>query len=310
MNVKIEVIERKIEELIPYARNARTHSDKQIDQIAESIREFGFVNPVLAAEDGTIIAGHGRILAAKTLSMESVPVIELRHLSSKQRQALTLADNKISLNAAWNEELLRAELKDLEDAGYGVSLTGFSTDEFCKLFGLDASEGETEDDEIPPVAEPPITKPGDLWLLGEHRVLCGSATAASDMTKLMDGKKAALIFTDPPYGVSYENSSGTFDQIAGDDLREDKLLNELLLPAFRFMVHHSNSDAAFYIWHASQTREDFSFAMRAAGLIERQYIIWAKPGLVLGRSDYHWSHEPCFYAAKQGSSPSFFGGSR
>src|SRR5690606_18416090 len=190
---------RRLDDLVPYARNARTHSDAQVAEIAGSIREFGFTNPVLIAEEGTLIAGHGRVLAARKLVMETVPTIVLTGLSDTQRRALVLAENRIALNAGWDEELLGLELSDLQEAGFDLGLTGFDDDELQNLLygNRDEQDGLTEDDAIPEVPATPVTRRGDLWLLGEHRLLCGDSADPEDVTRLMNGERAALFATDP-----------------------------------------------------------------------------------------------------------------
>lgn len=222
---------RKLDDLVPYARNARTHSDAQVAEIAGSIREFGFTNPVLIAEDGTLIAGHGRVLAARKLGMETVPTIVLTGLSEIQRRALVLADNRIAMNAGWDEDLLALELSDLQEAGFDLGLTGFDDDELQDLlYGSSIEQdGLTEDDAILDVPAKPVTRRGDLWLLGDHRLLCGDSTDPADVTRLMNGERAALFATDPPYLVDYDgtnhptkkNASKRAKKTANKDWSED-----------------------------------------------------------------------------------------
>jgi DNA modification methylase len=210
-----------IETLIPYANNARTHSEAQVAQIAASIREFGFNNPVLIDEQSSIIAGHGRVLAARKLELDSVPCIRLNHLSDTQRRAYIIADNKIAMNAGWDEELLALELTELTEFGVNMDLTGFTVDEIAEL-NPKITEGLTDEDDVPEVPEAPITKLGDVWLLGKHRVMCGDSTSIDAVEKLMDGQKADMVFTDPPYGVSYQSNKRTksakFDVLKNDDV--------------------------------------------------------------------------------------------
>jgi DNA modification methylase len=306
--IQIEMI--SVEDLIPYARNSRTHSDEQIAQIAASIREFGFTNPVLIGADNDIIAGHGRILAARKLGIEEAPCIRLGHLTPEQKRAYVLADNKLALNAGWDEALLRAELEALREDGFELDLIGFSKDELADIFD-EGSKPDADPDSVK--VEPPkisIAQPGEIYeLIGptgrRHRLLCGDSTRPEDVDRLMNGSRAHLVHTDPPYGVSYE--SDTLGGIQNDEKRDDDLVATLLLPALREAARVARDDAGFYIWHASTTRRDFEFAMQAAGLQERQYIIWVKPSFVLGRSDYHWQHEPCYYAGKAGQRPKFLG---
>ena len=222
---------RPLDSLVPYARNARTHSEAQVAEIAGSIRAFGFTNPVLIAEDGTLIAGHGRVLAARKLGMETVPAIVLSGLSETQRRALVLADNRIAMNAGWDEELLGLELSDLQEAGFDLGLTGFGDDELQNLLygSHDEQDGLTEDDAIPEVPVTPVTRRGDLWRLGDHRLLCGDSTDGADVTRLMNGERAALFATDPPYLVDYDgtnhptkkSASTRAKKIANKDWSED-----------------------------------------------------------------------------------------
>ena len=204
-NLNIEY--RSLDELIPYANNARTHSDIQIAQIAASIAEFGFVNPVLVDEDGVLIAGHGRLMAARQLGMERVPSIQISHLSEAQRKALVIADNRIALNAGWDEELLKLELETLDDLDFDLDLLGFDPSEIDDLLFAEDEAEEPEEEPIPEVPEEPISKPGDVWICGNHRVLCGDATVYDDTQKLMDGQLADMVFTDPPYNVDYGNTA-------------------------------------------------------------------------------------------------------
>ena len=217
---KIEQV--SIELLIPYANNARTHSDAQVAQIAASIREFGFTNPVLVSDDNTIIAGHGRVMAARKLGLTQVPVIRLSHLSETQRKAYILADNKLALNAGWDDNLLSIELADLKDLGFDTDLTGFSADEIAALMPIEVTEGLTDEDEVPEAPIDPVTKLGDVWLLGKHRVMCGDSTVLNDVERLMNGIAPDCIHTDPPYGMNAVSKSSVLKKnykqdILGDD---------------------------------------------------------------------------------------------
>ena len=310
--MKIEQV--KLDALIPYARNSRTHSDAQVAQIAASIKEFGFTNPVLIDETGSIIAGHGRVMAARKLAITDVPSIRLTHLTDAQKKAYVIADNKLALNAGWDDEMLAVELTDLKDMGFDLDLTGFSTDEIEALLAPTGTEGLTDEDAVPEVPEAPVTVLGDVWLLGKHRVMCGDSTSIDAVEKLMDGQKAALMQTDPPYGIAYVKNAKSKGQgkqhvdIENDDLDGEKL-QEFLEEVIRSALPSLNDDAAYYLWHPMLTQGTFFAAAAAAAadiLIHRQ-IIWCKPSLVFGRGDYHWQHELCFYGWRRGNKPPFYG---
>ena len=213
----LEIAWRPLGELIPYARNPRTHTDAQVAQIAASIREFGWTNPVLVDGANGIIAGHGRVLAARKLGLDRVPVIELAHMSEAQKRAYVLADNQLALNAGWDEALLRLELADLSELGFDLGLIGFGAGELERLLAGDSRTGLTEDDEAPALPEQAITRPGDLWVLGEHRLLCGDATVLADVERVLEGRLADMTFTDPPYNVDYGNSAK--DKLRGNNGR-------------------------------------------------------------------------------------------
>ncbi len=231
-----------IDSLIPYARNSRTHSDAQVAQVAASIREFGFTNPVLIDSDGGIIAGHGRVLAARKLGMETVPAIRLNHLTDSQKRAYIIADNKLALNAGWDDELLALELGELKGLDFDLELTGFDDDEIAKLLAGEAEEGLTDPDDAPPLPENPRTRPGDIWVMGEHRVMCGDSTIISDVEKLMDGKTAQLLHADPPYGMGKEG-----DGVVNDNLYAANLDNFQMewWATFRTFIE---DNASAYIW--------------------------------------------------------------
>lgn len=303
---KVEIVYKKVAQLTAYAKNSRTHSDEQIAQLCKSIKEFGFVNPVLIDSNGVLIAGHGRVLAAKKLNIEDVPCIQLGNLTDTQRKALTIADNKIPMNAAWDMHMLKIELEDLQASGLDMELLAFTGNELSEIFAEGMESGGSSDDtvESPKERGEAISKLGDLWILGEHRLLCGSATDEKDFARLMDGSLASLVFTDPPYGVTYEGTN--HDVIKNDELRGDDLCKALLVPAFKNLSNNVRDDAAFYIWHASSTRNDFTFAMQVASIVEKQYIMWIKPSFVMGHADYHHATEPCFYASKNGVAPKFY----
>ena len=224
----MEVIEKEVTGLIPYASNSRTHDDAQVAQIAASIKEFGFNNPVLIDETGGIIAGHGRVLAARKLSLDKVPTIELAHLTANQRKAYVIADNKLALNAGWDMEMLSLEMGDLDKEGFDLSLIGFDDNELAAILA-DKNEGLTDPDEVPDLPDEPVTKKGDVWLLGKHRLMCGDSTSIDAVDKLMDGQKADMVFTDPPYGIDYSGGrtqvvkAKTYGRIENDTLQGEAL---------------------------------------------------------------------------------------
>lgn len=285
-----------LDALIPYARNSRTHSDDQVAQIAASIREFGFTNPVLIDGDGGIIAGHGRVLGARKLGMAQVPCIRLAHLSEAQRRAYVIADNKLALNAGWDDEMLALELRDLQGLDFDLSLTGFDDADINALIaGLDATpEGETDADAVPEPQADVVTQPGDVWVLGAHRLMCGSSTVATDVETLLGGGMPHLMVTDPPYGVEYDPS-----RTSDNPLKQGKVLNDdqadwreawMLFPG----------DVA-YVWHASMFTHTVLESLEACGFERRAMIIWAKDRFTLGRGHYHWKHEPAWYVVKKGA---------
>ncbi|MFV0283735.1 MAG: site-specific DNA-methyltransferase [Castellaniella sp.] len=300
----LQIEYRRTESLIPYARNARTHSDAQVAQIAASIREFGFNNPVLVDSRYGIIAGHGRVLAARKLDMDEVPVIELSHLTDSQRRAYILADNRLAQNAGWDEELLRLELADLKLLDLDLELLGFANDEIDRLLdgGDDDKQGLTDDDAVPEVAEDTVTQPGDIWLLGNHRVLCGDATNAEDYARLLGGELADMAFTDPPYNVNYANSAkdklrGKNRPILNDNLGDD--FQGFLTAACTHLL--AVTKGAAYIAMSSSELDTLQSAFRAAGGKWSTFIIWAKNTFTLGRADYQRQYEPILYGWKDGT---------
>ena len=286
------------DKLIPYARNARQHSDAQVAQIAASIAEFGFTNPILAGNDGVIVAGHGRLAAAQKLGLVTVPVVVLDHLSPTQRRALVLADNRIAENASWDEELLRVELADLQDAGFDLDITGFDADALAELMAGDEPDvsGQTDEDAVPEVSDTPVSRAGDIWLLGQHRLLCGDATLAASYDALLGEERVAMVFTDPPYNVNYANSAK--DKLRGKDraILNDNLgdgFSDFLLAALTPMVERC--DGAMYVAMSSSELDALQRAFRAAGGHWSTFIIWAKNTFTLGRADYQRQYEPILY---------------
>lgn len=293
-----------VDRLIPYERNARTHDAAQVDKIAASMVEFGFTNPVLVDENDGIIAGHGRLMAAKKLGMTEVPVIPLTHMTDAQRRAYILADNRLALDAGWDDDLLAQELADLQQDGFDLSLTGFDDDEIDGLLiDPDEGDGASDEDAVPETPFYPTSVTGDIWILGSHRVMCGDSCSIDAVLRLMDGKQADCMWTDPPYNVAYEGAAG---KIQNDDMDDDKF-RQFLRDAFvtAFAVMREGGPA--YIAHADTEGLNFRGAFKDAGFKLSSCLIWRKNSLVLGRSDYHWMHEPILYGWKEGAAHRWFG---
>ncbi|MGV8986052.1 MAG: site-specific DNA-methyltransferase [Cypionkella sp.] len=284
---------RPIGDLIPYARNARTHDEGQVALIAGSIREFGFTNPVLVDGANGIIAGHGRVMAARKLGLGSVPVIELAHLSEAQKRAYVLADNKLGERAGWDLEMLALEVGDLQSLGIDMLDLGFTGRELDDL--LRQAGSDPREDEVPPVPEIPVARSGDLWLLGSHRLICGDATDPATVSALNGAIRPHLMVTDPPYGVEYDpawrNKAG-----ASETKRVGKVLNDDRADWREAWALFSGEVA--YVWHGALHAAKVAESLEAAGFSIRSQIIWAKERLVLSRGHYHWQHEPCWYAVR------------
>ena len=294
--VKLEQV--PIEKLVPYARNARTHSKEQIAQLRASLREFGFVSPAVIDSDYNILVGHGRIQAAREEHYETVPCVFAENLTEAQKRAYILADNQLALNAGWDEEMLSVELADLQGSAFDLSLLGFSDDELQKLLNGDEDK-DIEDDDFDLSAaleKASFVERGDVWTVGRHRLMCGDATSADDVNTLMDGKSANLILTDPPYGVSFKASDGL--TIQNDSLKGEEFYN-FLLAAFKNMADHLEKGGAAYVFHADTEGLNFRKAFIDAGFHLAGVCIWVKNSLVLGRSDYQWQHEPVLYGFLQ-----------
>lgn len=287
---------RKVASLVPYARNARTHSAEQVSAIAASIREWGWTNPVLVDPEGGIIAGHGRILAAQKLGLTDVPVMVANGWSTEQKRAYVLADNKLALNAGWDLELLTFELSELQSHEFDLGLTGFSTDELAKLL-TEANEGLTDPDEIPEAPAVPISQPGDVWILGNHRLICGDSTDALVVEKLLGAVKPHLMVTDPPYGVQYDPEWRERAGVNTATAAKGKVLNDDRAD-WREAWGLFPGDVA-YVWHAGLFAGTVADSLVASGFQLRSQIVWDKGQLVLSRGDYHWQHEPCWYAVKK-----------
>ena len=290
--------------LLPYARNARTHSEEQVAQIAASIAEFGFTNPILAGSDGVIVAGHGRLAAAQKLGMEVVPVVVLDHLSTTQRRALVIADNRIAENAGWDEAMLRVELVSLQDDEFDLVLTGFDADDLADLLAGEDGDGagQTDDDAVPEVTETPISRPGDVWLLDGHRLLCGDSTQIGSYKQLLEGELVDMVFTDPPYNVNYANTAkdrqrGKDRAILNDNLGDG--FYDFLLAALTPTI--ASCRGGIYVAMSSSELDVLQSAFREAGGKWSTFVIWAKNTFTLGRSDYQRQYEPILYGWPEGA---------
>ena len=292
-----------LSKLVPYVNNARTHSPEQLTKLRSSLREFGFINPVIIDRDFNVIAGHGRIAAAKEEGITEGPCVFVDYLTEAQKKAYILADNRMALDAGWDEELLRIEIESLQGADFDVSLTGFGEDEIADLFAGDGEKDVKDDgfDLSAALEKAAFVERGDIWTVGRHRLMCGDATSAEDVAALMDGKKANLIVTDPPYGVSFKSSGGL--TIQNDSMKGDEFYT-FLYNSFVCMVEHLESGGAAYVFHADTEGLNFRKAFVDAGFHLAGVCIWVKNSLVLGRSDYQWQHEPVLYGfLKNGKHP-------
>lgn len=308
----LEVQYRGLAELAPYARNARTHSDAQIQQIRRSIREFGFTNPVLIDSDGGIIAGHGRVMAAKAEGLDRVPTITLGHLSEEQRRALVIADNQIALNAGWNIDVLKQEIGLLVDAGFDPGILGFD-DTALTGFLNSVSTGQVDEDDAPEPPKQPASRPGDVWILGPHRVACGSSTDEHTVTAALAGQKPNLMVTDPPYGVEYDaasrgqakNGDGT-RLSTGKGRAKGKVENDDQADWRDAWALFPGSVA--YVWHAGLQAKAVFESLVGCGFTIRSQIVWSKSAPVVSRGDYHWQHEACWYVVRAGQTAGWVGG--
>ena len=295
MNTTERLEKVNIDRLVPYTRNARTHSKEQILQLRASLREFGFVNPVIVDKDLNIIAGHGRVLAAKDEGITEVPCVFAEHLTEAQKRAYIIADNRLAMNAGWDAEMLSVELAELQGADFDVSLLGFDEAELNKLMGGAENVKDDDFDVDAELQKPAVTKPGDLWLLGNHRLVCGDSTKAETFTLLMDGKQANLVVTDPPYNVNYEGTAG---KIKNDNMGNEAFY-DFLLAAFQNTEAAMAQDASIYVFHADTEGLNLRKAFSDAGFYLSGTCIWKKQSLVLGRSPYQWQHEPVLFGWKK-----------
>lgn len=285
-----------VSKLVPYVNNARTHNAQQITKLRSSLREFGFINPVIVDREFNVIAGHGRILAAKEEGITEVPCVFVDYLTPAQKKAYILADNRMAMDAGWDEELLRVEIEALQAESFDVGLTGFDEKDIAELFA--GEDGDAQDDDFDvdeELQKPPVTKSGDVWLLGNHRLVCGDSTKEETYAVLMDGKKANLVVTDPPYNVNYEGSAG---KIQNDSMNEEAF-EKFLFDAYTQMYSAMAEDSSIYVFHSDSHGLAFRKAFEDAGFYLSGCCIWKKQSLVLGRSPYQWQHEPCLYGWKK-----------
>ena len=300
-----------IESIVPNPRNPNRHGKDQLELMAKIISGQGWRSPItISKRSGFIVRGHGRLEAAKRLGVKEVPIDTQDYATEAEELADMVADNRLAELAQNDTKALLEILEELDTGWIDTDLTGFTQHEIESLI-LSVSGGKDQvsknEDAVPEPPTEPKSKPGELYELGRHRLIVGDSTDKQTIFRLMGGARADCVFTDPPYGVSYVTQSGKFKEIKNDSLTGDALAKKLLIPAFKNMVAVAKDEAAFYVWHASSTRDDFSYALKAAGIAEKQYLIWAKDSFVLGHADYHWAHEPCFYGAKEGKEPEFYG---
>jgi DNA modification methylase len=300
----MEITQRKTADLIPYVNNARTHSEQQVLQIAASIKEFGFNSPVLVDGENGIIAGHGRVLAAKKLNLDEVPTIELKHLTKTQKKAYILADNRLALNSGWDNDLLALELQKLEEEGFNLELLGFDNTELSLIGNQEeVQDGLTDEDEIPETPIEPITKLHDVWLLGNHKLMCGDSTNIDDVDVLMGGGKADMVWTDPPYNVAIEGIAG---KILNDDM-SDESFKQFLFDVYACYFIVIKDGGVIYVAHADSERVNFTKCFKDAGFKLSQVLIWVKQSGTLSRQDFNWQHEPILYGWKEGAAHYFCG---
>lgn len=292
-----------VSELIPYVRNARTHSETQVAQIAASIREFGFLSPILVAEDNTILAGHGRLAAALKLGLKKVPCVKENHLTETQKRAYIIADNKLSLNAGWDNELLAVELSELEGADFNLDLLGFDEAELSSIFDADKDVSDDDFDVEKELEEPCFSKTGDIWTLGKHRIICGDSTDSSTFEKLLGETKVNLVCTDAPYFVNLENASG---KIKNDDL-SDKEGYEFLMKVFTNFKNSMAADASIYEFYATMKARVFYDAFEDAGFKVAAGLIWKKPRAPLMRTDWKFNMEPIIYGWRKDGKHKWYG---
>jgi len=308
----VKIVQTPVDQLIPYVNNSRKHSDEQVAQIAASIKEFGWTNPILVDGEKGIIAGHGRLMAARKLGMEEVPVIELSHLSDTQRKALIIADNKLAMNAEWDNDLLTIELNDLLADDFALEILGFDKDELAALLEPEVVEGLTDEEEAPALPDEPKTKPGDIYKMGKHRLMCGDSTSIQHLEQLCEEQAVDMWLTDPPYNVDMTSKNEMLEKAGKarkdktsfgikNDAMSDEDFRQFLRDSYTAADSVMKAGAVFYIWHADSEGYNFRGAAKDSGWIIRQCLIWKKSVFAIGRQDYHWKHEPCLYGWKEGA---------
>ena len=308
----MKIVQTPVDQLIPYVNNSRKHSDEQVAQIAASIKEFGWTNPILVDGEKGIIAGHGRLMAARKLGMEEVPVIELSHLSDTQRKALIIADNKLAMNAEWDNDLLTIELNDLLADDFALEILGFDKDELAALLEPEVVEGLTDEEEAPALPDEPKTKPGDIYKMGKHRLMCGDSTSIQHLEQLCEEQAVDMWLTDPPYNVDMTSKNEMLEKAGKarkdktsfgikNDAMSDEDFRQFLRDSYTAADSVMKAGAVFYIWHADSEGYNFRGAAKDSGWIIRQCLIWKKSVFAIGRQDYHWKHEPCLYGWKEGA---------
>ena len=298
----MQIKEVAVSALIPYAKNSRTHDDAQVAQLAASINEFGFRNPILVDGLG-IIAGHGRLMAAKKLGLKKVPTIDCSDLTEAQKKAYIIADNKLALNAGWDSVMLSSELAELEELGFDLGIIGFDNKELDSLMAPEVTEGLVDEDEVPEPPPEPRTQLGDIYILGAHRLMCGDSTSIDAVEKLMEGKKCDMVWTDPPYNVAIQGAAGT---IMNDDMSDDSF-KDFLTSVYSCYYLTMKEGAVIYVAHADTERVNFTQCFKESGLKLSQVLIWVKQAGTLSRQDFNWQHEPILYGWKEGAGHYFCG---
>ena len=295
-----KVERRKVTDLIPYARNSRTHSDAQVAQIAASIKEWGWTTPVLIDPNGGIIAGHGRVMAAQKLGLAEVPCMVAEGWTDAQRKAYVIADNQLALNAGWNMDMLKVEMQELGALEFDLGLLGFDDKLLDGLLEPEPTEGLTDEDAVPETPAIPVTVEGDVWVLGNHRLMCGDSTSVDALQTLTEGNLVDMWLTDPPYNVAYEGKTKEALTIQNDSMGDGDF-RQFLTDSYTAADAVMKPGAVFYIWHADSEGYNFRGAAKDTGWKVRQCLIWKKSSMVMGRQDYHWRHEPCLYGWKEGA---------